>query len=97
MKIWKQFLQRQRVQDIAIPSGAEIISVGYKDEGATIWFKCDPEAAPEMRRIEICYTGADDVPEDGKFIGTVIKPTGIVLHVFEISLGVQGHHDIEFR
>lgn len=99
MKIWKQNLERKRVQDIAIPTGAEILSVGYKDDAATLWFRCDPDAAPKLRRIEICYTGVDDTPEKSYavFLGTIIKPDGIVLHIFEIPFTDEAPPSSEYR
>ena len=87
MKIWRTRLERQRVQDIKIPAFAKILSTGFKDDAVQIWYQCRPENQLVSRRILVSYTGVEEVPDDdndGVFIGTVVKPNGIVLHVFEI-------------
>jgi hypothetical protein len=89
MKIWKQVLEQKHDQFIELPAFSKIISTAMQGDDLCIWFECYPENGPTRRRIVICYTGHDDVPENARlapepvFIGTVLKQNGIVLHIYE--------------
>jgi len=94
--IWKAVLSPYPpIQQVSMPASAEIISAHEQGGQVAIWFKCDapkamsplamvtPEAELRQPYIALVPTGGI-VPEDGKFIGTVLMHGGsFVLHVFE--------------
>lgn len=69
-RIYKYKLESQDVQDIKLPLGAKILSVGMQGEEATMWALVDPEAPTEFTKIYIVGTGqpADHV-EGLTFVG----------------------------
>lgn len=85
--IWKYTLAAQKRQDVAMPKGAQILSVGLQGSKWTIWAMVDPEVTTvETRTIESYGTGHDiDKPERLRFLGTTIDTDGsaLVFHHFE--------------
>ena len=82
MRIWKTELKGQDVQDIEIPVGAEILTASHQGERICIWYRCDPDAPTEPRKVMLVGTGHPTV-KDGTYIGTAHLRGGlIVVHVF---------------
>jgi hypothetical protein len=73
---------------IYMPEGAVILSVQVQDDKPCIWALVDPEAALEIKTIELITTGltihdADKYLEEFKYIGTCQLSTGnFVVHLF---------------
>lgn len=75
-------------QTVAMHPGGEILSVAYPRDGRTdaidMWFTSypfTPEHTESTRTVHVVGTG-DERP-DGRFVGTVVTPSGLVWHVFE--------------
>ena len=70
----------------SLPRCAEPLSVAVQDGTPMMWWKVDPGAPIEERRIHIAGTG-HDLPENlGAFIGTfLVQNDSLVFHVFELS------------
>lgn len=81
--IWKYELEIADYQEIMIPSGADIISVGNQRGILCLWARVDHSKEKKSRRIMIVGTGQghDNLPME-RFIGTVIVEP-YVWHVFD--------------
>ncbi len=72
--VWKKELQVVTVQQIEIPVGSKILTVGEQDNNLMLWFLCDDDVELEKREIIIVGTGnnAPDNIEDYTYIATTI-------------------------
>lgn len=84
--IWKFTLSDDDLQEVQMPYGAEILSVGMQRDKFCLWAIVDPERPKESRRIMLRGTGHNmpDFTIPPKFLGTVFQ--GIyVWHLFEVE------------
>jgi len=85
--IWKFEMEVTDIQEIALPIGAEILSVQAQREQPCLWVLVDPEAEKELRTFETFGTGHHvfyDMGVERKHIGTYqLKDGALVFHVFE--------------
>jgi len=80
--IWKVVLKVTDVQEISVPAGAELLCAREQREDICVWFRCDPSAAIEPRKIAIVGTG-NPAPADGRYLGTASLRGGqLMFHVF---------------
>ncbi len=83
--IWKFELKSGSRQEVFMPAGAEVMSVGIQRGVYSLWAMVDPTAEQVPRSIEIFGTGFN-VPQGTmvkrRFIGTVQDGT-FVWHFFE--------------
>jgi hypothetical protein len=80
--IWKWTLQPETT--IAVPRGAEILTVQAQHNEPQIWMLVDPNAETEERTFQIHGTGHDIPDAPGKYIGTFqLRGGALVLHAFE--------------
>lgn len=72
-------------QLIAIPNIGQVLSVAPTRDGGSsqidLWFTTYPDEPNGKRWIYMAGTG-HPLP-DGRFVGTVVTPSGLVWHVFE--------------
>ena len=82
--IFKYILDAADVQEIQMPIGSTILSVGVQRDEICIWALIEPDAVKVSRRIYICPTGREaDGLQRVKFLGTVMLHAGnLVFHVF---------------
>lgn len=85
--IHKQILKTVDVQEITVPSGAKILSVGEQRGVLCVWYcfnNAAEESAPTKKiAIRIVGTGSRGPGVTGfTFIDTVICSNGLVWHVF---------------
>ena len=84
--VWKYTLINND-QALTVPNGACVVHLESGGGGVVhIWFDLDPGALPCPRHFVILGTGRD-VPENAKYIGTVIEPNPLasyVWHIFEV-------------
>lgn len=67
---------------IAMPMGAQVLSVGVQRGKPVLWAKVDPAKPPVFLTLSIRGTG-HDAEGLGPFIGTLLLDDGdLVLHVF---------------
>jgi hypothetical protein len=83
--IWKYGLDIADTQELPLPLGAEILSVGVQNDNLVLWAICDPyQQTRSPRTIEIFGTGHSiDRDTRRKFIGTV-QMSSLVWHIFEV-------------
>lgn len=80
--IWKATLVAADVQEIDAPVGAEMLCAREQHEQICVWFRCDPSAKTEKRKIAIVGTG-HPAPADGRYLGTAALHGGsLMFHVF---------------
>ena len=80
--IWKAELKPVDVQEIEVPAGAELLCAREQSETICVWFRCDPKAAKERRKIAIVGTG-HAAPADGRYLGSASLSGGaLIFHVF---------------
>lgn len=81
--IWKYELEPVEEQVINIPGGIPL-SVGVQghNESLVMWAEVVTGAMERKIRVVIRGTGHDKKNSDGKFLGTVQMPSGLVWHVF---------------
>lgn len=86
--IYKYPLQLTDAQELRLPEGAEILSVGISEGQVVVWAHVNPSNTECYVPITIAGTGnpLEIVQGETKFLGTVIQ-TGqwgnLVWHVFE--------------
>jgi hypothetical protein len=81
--IWKFGVPILDTVHLALPAGAQILSVQAQDYEVQLWALVDPDAPSEMRRIHIIGTGNPAEPL-GRFINTFQMANGaMVWHAFE--------------
>ena len=84
--IWKARIREHAkygiVWEINIPAplGAKALSVGLQEDQITVWFEVDTDQPMGRLRLFAAGTGRDGVPNNCRFIGTVIEGE----HVFHI-------------
>lgn len=84
-RIWKYELKVTDMQSVAMPGGAEILSVAEQNGMLCMWAMAEVNQRKVDRFIEIIGTGNPvpvDMGVDRKFIGTVVM-TPFEWHVFE--------------
>jgi hypothetical protein len=88
MKIWKYQIGTHVVTDstieVEMPKGAKILHAQTQREIPCVWALVDPDANLETRYFYIVGTG-DDMPSDGRYVGTVSQQDGVYIwHIFEV-------------
>ena len=82
--IWKTVLKPIDVQEIEVPTGAELLCAREQYEQICVWYRCDPDASKERRTIAIVGTGHPAPNGEGHYIGTASLHGGnLMFHVFE--------------
>lgn len=82
--VWKSKLQPMPVQEIEVPTGAEMLCAREQGDHMCVWYRCDPKAPKERRLIAICGTGY--TAPAGRYLGTCALDGGALqFHVFEPS------------
>lgn len=83
--IWKTVLEPTDLQEIEVPAGAEMLCARDQHDQLAVWYRCDPEAPKERRKIAICGTGHPAPGRDGsRYLGTGSLHDGqLIFHVFE--------------
>lgn len=75
----------QDVQFVEMSSASEILSVAPTRDGRSdvidMWFTAYPNESTRRRAVRMAGTG-HPLPF-GRFVGTVVTPSGLVWHVFE--------------
>lgn len=82
--IWKFQLNEEQLQQLEVPSGAQILTANFQDDNLCIWALVNDEAPREPRYIRLIGTGqVVDMFETKIYINTVFK-NGFVFHIFEV-------------
>ena len=82
-RIYKYELPLKDKPIIAMPYGAEILSVGEQEGEIVIWAQVDVDN-PEIDKYFLIFpTGAEMICGIKSFIGTVQMKSGLVFHVYE--------------
>lgn len=84
-KVYKYDIPGEGVQHITMPTGAEILSVGWQDGKPVIWCRVDCHAPRVVHAIALARTGPGGAPPpSARFVGTLVHPMlGMVWHVFD--------------
>lgn len=86
-QIWEYALRlRLRMtdaQDLQMPAGAQVLSVGDKHETVCVWALVDVHAPMITHRIYIRGSSHSLSGVEGRYIGTVVQEGGLVWHVFD--------------
>ena len=90
--IYKYELKAIDLQQVEMPVGAQILSVGTTVIGEVItrdvlclWAKVNTDNIKEARSFLICGTGHKLITEAAKFLGTTFMDNESVWHIFEVS------------
>jgi hypothetical protein len=82
--IWKAILQPVEVQQIMVPTGAEMLCAREQFEQICVWFRCDPSAPLSARTLAVVGTGNPAPDGGGRYLGTASLRGGqLIFHVFE--------------
>ena len=90
MQVWKFQLEDSGWTFLALPMGADILSVGAQRSALMLWAAVDPEHLCEVRCFWTALTGADLPLNLGRFFGTVQRDW-FVVHVWELILGEKAN------
>lgn len=94
MKTIYRYTINKPINDIEIPNGAEVISVGISTDDETekevisLWAIVDTTASKTKRKFLVFGTGAnmdDTLNFNTNFLGTVRKSNMYAFHVFEVK------------
>jgi hypothetical protein len=83
--IWKSVLEQSDVQEIEVPAGAEMLCAREQHGQVAVWYRCDPDAPKETRKLALCGTGHQAPSRDqSRYLGTASLHGGeLIVHVFE--------------
>lgn len=82
--VWKITLVVSDIQEIEVPKGSVFLHAAEQYGDIAIWFRCDPDASIEKRKIRIAGTGGS-IDERLQYIGTAHLSRGqSIFHVFEV-------------
>jgi len=79
--IYKYALDFDSVQDLELPTGAQILDVNEQDGRIMIWAMVEPDAPLQVIKIWIQGTGQPFNPDAKRYLGTV-HPGAFVWHIF---------------
>lgn len=80
--IWKSTLRATDIQEIPVPTGSEFLCAREQHDHICVWYRCDPAAPLEHRKIAVVGTG-HPAPADGRYLGSAALHGGeLVFHVF---------------
>lgn len=83
-RLYKYDIAVSDVCEVAMPVGAEILSLQSQRDAICLWAIVDPDAPKQVCRFRVYGTGHPLPDEPGVFIGTVQLHGGsLVFHVFE--------------
>jgi hypothetical protein len=89
-KIFKYHFAAGTVSTIAMPIGAEILSVDDQGSTPTLWALVDPNAKEGIRKLAAVGTGWEIEPgsrvDSNTFVGTIcMKEVPLVWHIFDLG------------
>jgi hypothetical protein len=75
---------RYHVYEVTLPEKATLLSVGTcpKTGCPCVWAEVEPQALTEVRRFLTVPTGGLPGDHRWSFLGTVISPSGLVVHIY---------------
>ncbi len=85
LTVYKYELPIADIAKVALPEGAEILSVGLQGGLPMLWARVDTEVTgTEVRMVRLAGTGHPHA--DGRFIGSMMSPDGaLVIHAFDLG------------
>jgi hypothetical protein len=82
--IWKYPLPSKPRFTIAIPRGAEYLTVQVQNGTTQLWALVDPDALKVPHTFRLMATGDESLTHPGQYIGTFQMEGGaIILHLFK--------------
>lgn len=93
MKTVYRYEINQAINDVNLPVGAKVLSVGVAENVIScnvisLWALVDSDAGTETRRFLVFGTGADMSATETynlDFIGTIQKSNAYAFHIFEVK------------
>ena len=89
-RVYKYAIPVGDFRDVALPEGAEILTVQVQHDEPQLWAVVDPEAPLVTRRFRLLGTGHSTDNDVGRhnYIGTYqLHDGGLVFHLFELGGG----------
>lgn len=87
MKTVHKFVRNPWSEDVLMPLGAEILSVGFQQDNFCMWAMVDTDAVVLPRKFKVFGTGHEipvELTDQMKFVGTGHMDNGLVFHAFEL-------------
>jgi hypothetical protein len=88
--IWKFPLAFIDEQNLMMPTCAEILTAQMQGTYLCLWALVDPKAPKQRRVIEVLGTGNPVSEANRRYIATVQMVGGLVWHIFEKLVDVDG-------
>lgn len=88
MKTVYRYEINQAINDINLPIGAKVLSVGVANNIISLWALVDTESGIEKRRFLVFGTGSDMSQTETynlTFVGTIRKNNAYAFHIFEVK------------
>lgn len=71
--------------NVEMPKVSQVLALQLQNDIPTLWVQVDPETPAVTRTFQWVGTG-QDVPLDGKYVGTVqMKDGAYVFHLYEVT------------
>lgn len=86
MAIWKFLLPINDEIRVEVPEFASMLSVGCQGDDLILWAMVVPSNPPTSYLLYIRGTGQPLTGREGRFLGTVQMPNGLVWHIFDSRL-----------
>lgn len=82
--IWKFPLELTDAQQVAIPSGAQLLTAQIQGQSLQLWALVDPAQPKHVHTIRIIGTGHPIEEDLGKYVATFqLRDGELIFHVFD--------------
>ena len=88
MKTVYRYEINQAINDVNLPIGAKVLSVGVANNIISLWALVDTESGTEKRKFLVFGTGSDMSKTETynlTFVGTIRKSNTYAFHIFEVK------------
>ena len=83
--VWRYPINTQGITELALPGGAQALSVNTLNERLYLWVLVDPDKHRTTRRFRLVVAGESFEASNPRYIGTSSIENGrVVFHLFEV-------------
>lgn len=69
--------------------GAVVLSAAHRGQGNVVYMQVNRDVTTnKLRHFECVFTGQTLPPDTLVYVGTILRPDGLVVHVYEVENGL---------